>query len=117
MKLWPTSGPIISSNSQKARDARSSRHSWASSQPNRFAGRLREGQKDLLQAPTGQPGWGAQLVERACANHAAAAQQRQAVADAVRVVQLVDGKKQRAALRPGVAQQDRKSSLYRKRTD
>src|ERR1039458_1823563 len=105
MKLCPTSGPIITSNSQKAREARSSRHSCASSQPKLCESQLREGKKHLLQAPIGQPGRSPQLVERSFAYHAAAAQQHQAVADARRVVQLVDGKKQRAALRRGVAQQ------------
>src|ERR1035437_3738937 len=42
MKPWPTSGPIMRSRSQKAREAMSSRNSLARSQRN-----LREGKEDL----------------------------------------------------------------------
>src|SRR5664279_5156536 len=43
MKPWPTSGLIMRSSSQKAREAMSSRNSLAASQRN-----LREGKEDLL---------------------------------------------------------------------
>ena len=54
MNPWPTSGPIINSSSQKAREAISSRNSLTTSQRN-----LREGKEDLLEPGAlhiGEPG-------------------------------------------------------------
>src|SRR5438309_3101596 len=63
-----------------------------------------ERKEDLLEAAARQPCFGAQLVERAHADYAALRQQQHAVADALRVHQLVNAQEQRARLRAQVAQ-------------
>ena len=83
-----------------ARDASSSRHSFASSQ--REGADLRERKEDLFEIVAGRSRRARrrerrQLVERAFAAHAAAAQQHEAIADARRVADLMDRQEQRAA--------------------
>src|SRR6266480_5870855 len=90
MKLWPTSGPIIKSISQKDREAISSRHSLTSSWT-----KLRERKKDLLDAAVSNVRAGAQLLNGSFAHHSPCAQQHQTITDAPGVNQLMDRKHQR----------------------
>src|SRR5262245_34769202 len=101
MKETPTSGPVRTSITQKARDAVSSRHSLTASQA---SGPLGEGKEDLLQVrrPSGQR---LQLLERALTAHAAAGEQDEAVAQARRLDDLVDGQEERPARGRVLAQQ------------
>src|SRR5437667_12749678 len=90
------------SSSQKAREAISSRNSLAASQRN-----LREGKEDLLESGgirIAESGEGAQFGQRAHSNHAAPAEQHQAVTDARRIHQLMNGDEQSAAVRGNSAQ-------------
>src|SRR5262252_46797 len=101
MNAWPTSAPITSSSSQYDFDARSSRHSLASSHRNTGEFALAsldsgERKKDLLDASLVELGVRAQLFERPFAGDATTAQQHEAVADSCGVRQLVDRQKQRA---------------------
>src|SRR6266480_1310364 len=94
IKLWPTSGPIIKSISQKDREAISSRHSFISSWT-----KLRERKKDLLDTTVRKIGAGAQLVNGSFAHHSAATQQHQMITDAPGINQLMDRKHLRAMRR------------------
>src|SRR4051794_844721 len=94
MNPWPTSGPMMSSNNQYARDENNSARSLFSS-----AGSLREGKKDLLETTGFDARPRAQLDKRALAHHASMAQQYEPVTHASRVVQLVNGQKESASRR------------------
>src|SRR5262245_9372902 len=100
MNDTPTSGPIATSRIHHDRDATSSRHSFFSSQtkgaPRPAA--LRERKKNLFEdAPPF--GLRREFVERALAAHASAAEQDEPIADARRVVDLMNRQEQRAAAR------------------
>src|SRR5438309_92092 len=66
---------------------------------------LCERKHDPLQAAFNHPGLPAQFVERALADHAAEAEQHQAVADARGVGELVDREKERAVAARDLAQE------------
>src|SRR5215831_14880487 len=109
MNAWPTSAPITSKSSQYDFDARSSRHSFASSHRKTGGFVLAsldsgERKEDLLDATLSKLGVRAQLVERPLAGNATTAQQHEAVADSSSVRQLVDRQKQRAPRGRVVAQ-------------
>src|SRR5215471_2521338 len=89
MNDTPTSGPIAASITHHARDAISSRHSFASSQ-------LSERKKDLFESTTARRS-PFQFFERSLAPDAPAAEQDEPVAHALRIGNLVDRQKQRAA--------------------
>src|SRR5664280_3691653 len=93
----------MSSSSQKAREAISSRNSLAASQRN-----LREGKEDLLEPGAlhiGQTGEGSQFGQGADADDTAAAEQHQAVAHAGGIHQLVNRDEEGAAARGNGAQE------------
>src|SRR5690242_15182847 len=97
----PTSGPISNRRIQNAREASSSRHSFASI--HRKAP-LRERKEHLFERSragggTARDGSRRQLVERAFAPNAPAAQEHESVAHARRVAHLVDREEQRAPCR------------------
>src|SRR5450631_3560652 len=121
MKVTPTSGPIASSRIHHAREATSSRYSFATShekdetaegaeiaEPNvcsaisaiSTVGSLGEGKKHLFEvagrcAPGG--GLSRELVERTFAADRPAAQQDEAIAHACRVLDLMNRQKHRPA--------------------
>src|SRR4029078_9566105 len=89
----PISGPITSSMTHQARDASSSRHSLRSSQtngpPTRRRRKLRPRKNEIL----------GKLCDLADVADPAGAEQHEAIADAERVVDLVDGEKERPSRR------------------
>src|SRR3954447_14025844 len=114
MKVTPTSGPIATSNTHHARDATSSRYSFATSHDKEETAEgaeladknvfspisafsavpsLCERKEHLFQILRGAAAGGgerSELVERAFAADAAAAQQHEAIAHPRRVVDLVN---------------------------
>src|SRR5438105_15272484 len=97
MNDTPTSGPISISMSHHERDATSSRYSFSRSQ---LIAPLREGKEGLLEigrAIAVRRRDGRQLVERAFAADAAAAQQHEAIAHARSVADLMDRQQHRPA--------------------
>src|SRR5436853_5838095 len=114
MKVTPTSGPIASSSTHQAGEATSSRYSLAMShekektaegaenaEPNVFSAlsacspvfSLRKSKEHLFEIAGGGAARGGlrrQLVERALAADPAAAQQDEAIADARRVLDLMN---------------------------
>src|SRR3954466_10976093 len=98
MNVTPTSGPIATSNTHHARDATSSRYSFASSHKKEGTAffavpSLGERKEHLFQIVRGAAACGGErpeLVERAFAADAAAAQQHEAIAHPRRVVDLVN---------------------------
>src|SRR3954469_17674248 len=124
MKVTPTSGPIATSNTHHARDAISSRYSFATSQRKEktaegaenaetndrsalfafspvFSGSLCERKEHLFEvarrARTARGGERSELVERAFAADPSAAQQHEAIAHPRRVVDLMNRQEHRPA--------------------
>src|SRR5579883_1081804 len=110
----PTTGPMARSSTHQPRETSRSRHSFSSSQRKGVfrAGAsgegalcesaLCEGKKHLFQAVeragrAARGGLGREFRHGAFAAHLAAAEQHEAIADAARVGDLVDGKKERPA--------------------
>src|SRR5579871_5318346 len=93
MNDTPTSGPMATSITHQARAATSSRASFSRSHEKPD---LRERKKRVLE----RAGVRARrdVVEQALAAHAAAAQQHEAIAEACRVRDLVNGEKKRPAV-------------------
>src|SRR5215467_4054100 len=95
MIAWPTSAPVTMSSNQNARDAASSRNSFARSQRHS----LREGKEHLLESRLlsgRESGARSQLVERSLAGDTPRTQQHEAIAHTLGVAQLMDRKKERA---------------------
>src|SRR2546428_11637729 len=102
MNVTPTSGPITSSITHQDREATSSRHSFSTSQRQaglraaRFGApsTLRERKEDLFEVVAGRGaarrGDRGELLQRAFAADAPAAQEHEAIADASRIRDLVD---------------------------
>src|SRR3954471_17174816 len=98
MKVTPTNGPIASSNTHHARDATSSRYSFATSHRKEkttpvFSESLGERKEDLFEIVgrgAARSGEGAELVERAFAADRSAAQQHEPIAHPRRVLDLMD---------------------------
>src|SRR3954469_19373770 len=97
MNDTPVNGPMTASSTHHEREATSSRHSLSSSQTN---GGLRKRKEEILEVRGirgGRTVQVAELLDRALAADAAAAQQDEAIADAGGVADLVDREEQRAA--------------------
>src|SRR6185503_20270532 len=100
MNVTPTSGPMARSNTHHDRDTTSSRHSFLTS--HRKAD-LREGKKHLLEIVARcRRSWlrrreRRQFPDRPLAARAPAAQEHEAIADARRVLDLVDRQEHGAA--------------------
>src|SRR5262245_56485774 len=97
MIAWPTSAPVTMRRSQNARDAASSRNSFARSQRHS----LREGKEHLLDPRAlrrRKTRARAQLVEGPFSGYAPRAQQHETVADALGVAELMDREEERAVL-------------------
>src|SRR5690349_722728 len=95
MKANPTRGPIIQSSTHHAREARSSRHSFSSSQRQRESGKRKE---NLFEGRRGGPSRASdrgQLGERPFAADSPAAQKNEPIADPRGVSDLMDREKQR----------------------
>src|SRR3954466_9191796 len=103
MKACPTSGPRRTRSTSHAQDAASSRRSLSSRR--RQGASLGEGKEDLLDVRAGPAGACPQLVERSLADDASVAEEDEAIADARRVVQLMNGEEQRASGRRHPAQE------------
>src|SRR3982751_1227506 len=103
MKACPTSGPRRTRSTSHAHDAASSRRSL--SRRRRQGASLGEGKEDLLDVRAGSAGACAQLIERSLADDASIAEEHQPIADARRVLQLMDGEEQRASRRRHPAQE------------
>src|SRR6476661_9754631 len=101
MKACPTSGPVIASSSQYAREARSSRASRAIS-----AETLRKREEHLLHAAFRDSGVLAEPGEGPLPHHAAAGEQHEAVAGAAGVGELMDREEQRPPARRLVAENE-----------
>src|SRR3954469_10727343 len=123
MKVTPTSGPIASSSTHQARDATSSRYSLATSQRHeeKTAERVKIAEKKFLFALfaiaavfsvsgerkehlfqigggfTARPGLRRQFVERAFAANPSPTQQDEPIADALRILDLVNRQEHRPA--------------------
>src|SRR5579864_5452975 len=95
MNDTPTRGPMASNMTHQAREATSSRHSLSSNQTN---GDLGEGKKHLFEIrrrEAARSGSAGQLVPGAFTADAAAAQEHEPIADARRIVDLMDREEQR----------------------
>src|SRR6266550_7315781 len=92
MKPCPTSGPIINSRSQYAREASSSRNSFAASSKS-----LGERKEHLLEPAFAQSRFRLQLFKRALAYDRARAQQNHSMTDSRGVDELMYRKEQRSA--------------------
>src|SRR5258706_202110 len=102
MNETPTSGPMSTSITHQARDDSSSRHSFSSSHSHAGRVRLRERKEYLFEAAAvrrgaARSGHGRQLVERAFAADASAAQQHEAIADSRGIGDLMNRQHERAA--------------------
>src|SRR5262245_38105755 len=107
MNATPTSGPISRSITHHALEASSSRHSLRSSHRK---GPLRKGKHDLLEVSgrrTPVCRDAGKLLERPLPADTPAAQEHEAVAHSQRVLDLVDGKQERASHRRMLAKRRR----------
>src|SRR6185503_5156314 len=104
MNDTPTSGPIRASITHQARDASSSRHSFSINQANGALRKLKENFFKTRRMRGRRRDSSTEFLDGTFADHAAAAQEDETIADASRVADLMNRKKQRASRRGMVAE-------------